>query len=137
MHRILLLEDNPADVRLAKEAFRECDVSVELHVANDGEKALEILSSDVNLDLAILDLNVPKKNGKEILRHIKGDEKLKTLPVIMLTTSNASIDVNEAYNAHVNCYIRKPVDIDDFLVIVKKIKDFWLETVILPSSCPS
>jgi two-component system, chemotaxis family, response regulator Rcp1 len=136
---ILLIEDNPGDVRLAQEAFKEGRLEVNLDVVMDGIEALLFLNNkppyqDSNRpDLILLDLNLPKKDGREVLGEIKEDINLRRIPVVILTTSNAEQDVIHSYNLHVNCYINKPVDFDRFFEIIKKIEDFWLNTAILPT----
>ncbi len=136
---ILLIEDNPGDVRLAQEAFKEGNIHVNLDVAMDGLEAINFLRKNepyqnaATPDLVLLDLNLPKKDGREVLSDIKGDPKLRSIPVVILTTSNAEQDILNSYNLHVNCYINKPVDFDRFFDIIQKIEDFWLQTAILPS----
>ncbi len=136
---ILLIEDNPGDVRLAQEAFKESNMEVHLDVAMDGIEALNFLrksppySDAVTPDLVLLDLNLPKKDGREVLNEIKVDPILRSIPVIILTTSNAEQDILNSYDLHVNCYINKPVDFDRFFDIIQKIEDFWLNTAILPT----
>ncbi|MBI1225470.1 MAG: response regulator [Bacteroidetes bacterium] len=136
---ILLIEDNPGDVRLAQEAFKEGNLEVHLDVVMDGLEAINYLQKQgpyqesIRPDLILLDLNLPKKDGREVLGEIKHDPKLRSIPVVILTTSNAEQDVIHSYNLHVNCYINKPVDFDKFFEIIKKIEDFWLNTAILPT----
>ena len=136
---ILLVEDNPGDVRLTQEAFREGNIKVNLEVARDGVEAIAFLRHQppfadvVRPDLILLDLNLPKRDGREVLAEIKVDPELKRIPVVVLTTSNAEADILKSYNLHVNCYLNKPVDFDRFFEIVQKIEDFWLTTAILPS----
>lgn len=135
---VLLVEDNPGDIRLTEEAFKEGKVANNLHVALDGIEALQFLKkegkfSDVPCpDLILLDLNLPRKDGREVLEEIKRDEQLKSIPVVILTTSRAEEDIVRMYNSHANCYITKPVDLDQFLHIVRSIEDFWLTLVKLP-----
>jgi chemotaxis family two-component system response regulator Rcp1 len=135
---ILLVEDNPADVLLTMEALKEGDISHELNVVNDGAEAIAYLRrkgkyTDVVLpDLILLDINLPKKNGFEVLSEIKEDQRLKSIPVIILTTSSARQDVRRAYDLHANCYIVKPLDFDAFLNVVRSIEDFWLSVARLP-----
>lgn len=135
---ILLVEDNYGDVRLTQEALREGKVSNNLSVAVDGVQALEFLrrqgefSGAARPDLVLLDLNLPKKDGREVLAEIKADEELRRIPVVVLTTSKAEEDVLRSYNLHANCYISKPVDLDQFIRVVKSIDDFWLTVVRLP-----
>ena len=134
---ILLVEDNPGDVRLIKEVFKDAKIYNTMQVAYDGEAAMEILRrNDGNTsfpDLILLDLNLPKKDGREVLREIKGDDYLKCIPVVILTTSNAEEDLIETYKMNANCYITKPVDLDQFINVVKSIENFWLSIVKLPT----
>jgi two-component system, chemotaxis family, response regulator Rcp1 len=133
---ILLVEDNPGDVRLIKEVFKDAKIYNTMKVAYDGEAAMEILRNDGNAsfpDLILLDLNLPKKDGREVLREIKGDDYLKCIPVVILTTSNAEEDLIETYKMNANCYITKPVDLDQFINVVKSIENFWLSIVKLPT----
>lgn len=135
---VLLVEDNPGDVRLTQEAFKDGRVLVNLTVAMDGVEALEVLnrkgvhSQKVRPDLILLDLNLPRKNGREVLEEIKADDDLKRIPVIVMTTSKAEQDIYRAYNLNANCYVTKPVDLDAFLNVVRSIEDFWLTIVTLP-----
>jgi chemotaxis family two-component system response regulator Rcp1 len=137
--QILLVEDNPGDARLTLEALKEGRVLNHLTVINDGADALAYLrrqgqdSNSSQPDLILLDLNLPKKDGREVLAEIKSDENLKNIPVIVLTTSAAPEDVKKAYGNHANCYITKPVDLDQFLKVVQSIESFWLSLVKLPS----
>ncbi len=137
---ILLVEDNPGDVRLTQEAFRDSKLPVKFNVVMDGEDALNYLyrrppyEEATRPDIILLDLNIPKKDGREVLSEIKNDESLKFVPVVVLTTSNAEQDIVRTYNLNVNAYINKPVDFDKFFDIVQKIEEFWLMTAILPSS---
>lgn len=137
---ILLVEDNPGDVRLTQEAFREGNVPVNLSVVMDGVEAIKFLKkldeyhSSPTPDLILLDLNLPKLDGREVLEEIKTDPNLRHLPVVVLTTSNAESDILKSYNLYVNSYINKPVDFDKFFDIIKKIEEFWFNTAILPSS---
>lgn len=136
---ILLIEDNPGDVRLTQEAFKEGRLATDLNVVMDGVEAIKYLKkespyTDVPTpDLILLDLNLPKRDGREVLQEIKTDNQLKRIPVVVLTTSNAEQDILKSYNLHVNCYINKPVDFDKFFDIIQKIEDFWLSTAILPT----
>ncbi|NJN33237.1 MAG: response regulator [Saprospiraceae bacterium] len=136
---ILLVEDNPGDVRLTQEAFREARLTIKLNVVMDGEEALNYLHRRTKYqdatrpDIILLDLNIPKKDGREVLQEIKQDPNLRHIPVVVLTTSNAEQDIVKTYNLNVNAYINKPVDFDRFFTIVQKIEDFWLMTTILPS----
>jgi CheY-like chemotaxis protein len=135
---ILLVEDNPGDVRLTQEAFKEGKVRNNLHVAMDGVEAMAFLRREgkyadaVRPDIILLDLNLPKKDGREVLAEIKGDLELKRIPVVVLTTSEAEQDILRAYGLHANCYITKPVDLDQFMSVIQSIEDFWLTIVKLP-----
>ena len=136
---ILLVEDNPGDVRLTVEALKEGKVNNKLHVANDGMEAMAFLhrqgkySDAPRPDLILLDLNLPKKDGHEVLAEIKKDSMLKHIPVVVLTGSTAGEDILKTYNLHANCYITKPIDLEQFIMVVKSIKDFWLTIVKMPS----
>lgn len=135
---ILMVEDNPGDVRLTQEALRECKVLNRIHVVSDGEAAMDFLyrrGAFVNAPrpkLILLDLNLPRKDGREVLAEIKSDENLKRIPVVVLTTSSAERDVIMSYNLHANCYIVKPVNLERFVEIIKEINEFWLAMVELP-----
>jgi CheY-like chemotaxis protein len=135
---ILLVEDNPGDERLTREALKEGKVYSNLHWVKDGVEAMEFLRregkySDVpRPDIILLDLNLPKKDGREVLQDIKNDDALKRIPVVVLTTSKAEEDVLRTYNLHANCYVTKPVDLEKFIVVVKSIDVFWLTVVTLP-----
>lgn len=135
---ILLVEDNPGDVRLAREALKENKVENNLHIVEDGVSAMEFLRKQgkyqnaARPDLILLDLNLPKKDGREVLAEIKADNDLKRIPVVMLTISKAEEDILRAYNLHVNCYITKPIDLDQFIKVVRTVEDFWLTIVKLP-----
>lgn len=135
---ILLVEDNPGDVRLTKEVFKEGKVKNNLHVARTGLEALDFLrregdfSDAVKPDLILLDLNLPGMNGTELLEKIKEDRDLKRIPVVILTTSKAEADIISSYNLHANCYITKPVDLEQFMVVIHSIEDFWMTIVKLP-----
>jgi chemotaxis family two-component system response regulator Rcp1 len=135
---ILLVEDNPGDVRLTIEGLRESKVRNNLHVAADGVAALEFLRRDGTYadaprpDLILLDLNLPKKDGREVLAEIKADPALRTIPVVVLTTSSAEKDVLRTYELQAASYITKPVDLEQFITVVKSIEDFWLTIVTLP-----
>ena len=137
---ILLVEDNPGDVRLTREALNEGHLSNNLHVASDGVEAIEFLTKTGNFknaitpDLVLLDLNLPKVNGFEVLEKIKNDEHLKSIPVIILTTSMSDHDIIASYSMHANCYVPKPVEYDSFKKVVKCIEDFWFSIVKLPSA---
>jgi len=136
---ILLVEDNPGDVRLTQEAINDGKVRNNMHVAEDGVEAVAFLrragkyADAPRPDLILLDVNLPKKDGREVLAEIKTDEDLKRIPVVVLTTSKAEQDIFRAYDQHANCYITKPVDLDQFITIVKGIEDFWFTIVKLPS----
>jgi len=138
---ILLVEDNPGDVRLTKEALKDSQVLHNLHVVWDGLEALTFLRREGKYadaprpDLILLDLNLPKKDGRDVLAESKTDEDLKRIPVVVLTTSRDKYDILKAYNLHANCYITKPVDLEQFFTVVKSIEDFWLTTVRLPQDC--
>jgi CheY-like chemotaxis protein len=135
---ILLVEDNPGDVRLTVEALREAKVRNNLNVASDGVEAMEFLrrvGDHANAplpDLVLLDLNLPRKDGREVLQEIKTDPELTLIPVVVLTTSQAEQDVLRSYQLHANAYVTKPVDLDQFLQVVRSIESFWLEIVRLP-----
>lgn len=135
---ILLIEDNPADVRLTKEALVEGKVLNNLNVANDGVEGLAMLrregkyASLTKPDIILLDLNLPKKDGREVLSEIKQDAELRRIPVVVLTTSRAEQDLLQTYDLHVNCYIVKPVDLEQFVTVVQSIEDFWFTIVKLP-----
>ena len=137
---ILLIEDNPGDVRLTQEAFLETGVDIDLQVVMDGVEAVAYLQRQGKYagrptpDLILLDLNLPKWGGREVLEKIKNDEELLEIPVVVLTTSNASADVLASYGLHANCFINKPVDFDRFFQIINNIQQFWLQTVTLPGS---
>lgn len=135
----LLVEDNPGDVRLTREALRESKVRNNLSVAGDGEEALKFLrrqspyENAPRPDIILLDLNLPKKDGREVLSEIKSDPALKRIPVVVITSSEAEQDILQTYDLHVNCYVTKPVDLDQFIKVVRSIEDFWLTIVRLPS----
>ncbi|HEX8829835.1 MAG TPA: response regulator [Longimicrobium sp.] len=136
---VLLVEDNPGDVRLTREALKEGKVHNNLHVAPDGVEALAFLRREgryadaVRPDLILLDLNLPRKGGREVLEEVKGDPALRHIPVVILTSSQAEQDIARAYDLHANCYITKPVDLDQFITVVKSIEDFWFTVVKLPT----
>lgn len=136
---ILLVEDSPADARLTQEAFRDGKLRNNLTVVTDGAQAMAYLKRDqpfaqaARPDLILLDLNLPKIDGREVLRRVKTDSELSSIPVVVLTTSEADEDVAKAYEYHANCYVRKPVDFENFLRIVSAIENFWLTVVKLPS----
>jgi len=136
---ILLVEDNPGDSRLAKEALKESKLKNNLYIAEDGVEAMNFLyktgkySKMPRPDLVILDLNLPKKDGREVLAEIKNDDNLKRIPVVILTISKAEEDILKTYNLHANCYVTKPLDLDQFMKVVRSIEDFWLTIVKLPN----
>jgi chemotaxis family two-component system response regulator Rcp1 len=135
---VLLVEDSPGDVRLTREAFKDAKVHVNLHVAYDGAEAMFFLQREgkhadaPRPDLILLDLNLPKKSGREVLEEIKADPILMSIPIVILTTSASEEDILRSYLLHANCFITKPVDLDGFLKIVKSIDNFWLSIVKLP-----
>ena len=135
---ILLVEDNPGDERLTREALKEGKVYSNLYWVKDGVEATDFLrrrgrhAGAVRPDIILLDLNLPKKDGREVLEEIKTDEDLKRIPVVVLTTSKAEEDVLRTYNLHANCFVTKPVDLEKFIVVVKSIDRFWLTVVTLP-----
>ena len=135
---ILLVEDNQGDIDLAKDAFEDSKINNSLHVVTNGEAALEFLKCRGTYktvprpDLILLDLNLPKKDGREVLAEIKADEDLKRIPVVVLTSSSAEVDILKSYNLHANCYITKPIDLVQFIKVIKSIEDFWLTIVKLP-----
>jgi CheY-like chemotaxis protein len=137
---VLLVEDNPGDVRLTREALRDAKVRNNLHVAADGEEALAFLRREGSHggaprpDLILLDLNLPKRDGREVLHEIKADDRLKHIPVVILTTSQAERDILETYRLRANAYVTKPVDLERFLTVVQSIEQFWLQIVKLPSA---
>jgi two-component system, chemotaxis family, response regulator Rcp1 len=137
---VLLIEDSPGDVRLTKEAFRVANPSIHLHVAFDGVEAMSFLHREgIHLraprpDLILLDLNLPKMDGREVLARIKEDAELKTIPTVILTTSDAEVDIAKSYFLQANCYLNKPVQLDAFESLVKSINDFWLKEVKLPKN---
>jgi len=141
LHRpieILLVEDSPADILITREAFEEARLLNDIHVVEDGIQAMEFLhregiyASAPRPDLILLDLNLPRKNGREVLAEIKADNSLKVIPVIILTTSNAHDDIMQAYDLHANCYVVKPVGFESFLKAVQTIRNFWFSVVALP-----
>jgi chemotaxis family two-component system response regulator Rcp1 len=135
---VLLVEDSPGDVRLTREAFKDAKVHINLHVASDGAKAMAFLKHEGEYvdaprpDLVLLDLNLPKKDGREVLEEIKESPTLKSIPGVILTTSSSDVDILRSYKLHANCYITKPVGLDGFLEVVKSIDSFWLSVVKLP-----
>ena len=136
--QVLLVEDSAGDVRLTQEAFREANRRIVLHVASDGVEAMAFLRrKDPHChaprpDLILLDLNLPRMDGREVLAHIKGDSGLMTIPIVILTTSDAEADITKSYELHANCYLSKPVQLAAFDLLVKSINDFWLTTAKLP-----
>jgi CheY-like chemotaxis protein len=135
-----LVEDSPGDVRLTIEALKEAKVTNNLSVVQDGVEAMDFLQQKGSYkdatrpDLILLDLNLPRKDGREVLAEIKSDSNLKRIPVVILTTSRAESDILKAYDLHANCYITKPVDFKQFMTVVKSIEDFWLTVVKLPAN---
>ena len=135
--RILLVEDNPGDIRLTQEALKESKIEIHLDVVTDGEQAIDFLfkrnkfADSIRPHIVLLDLNLPKKNGIEVLKEIKANDSLKKIPVIALTTSVADHDISKAYSLHANCYILKPVDFDDFARVIKLVETYWFNTVQL------
>jgi CheY-like chemotaxis protein len=137
---ILLVDDNPSDVRLTLEAFKDAKLANNVSVAGDGVEALEYLrrvgkyAGVVKPDLVLLDLNMPKKDGREVLEEVKNDPDLRRIPIVILTTSKAEADILKSYDLHVNCYIQKPVDYNEFIRMLRLIEDFWFTAVVLPSN---
>ncbi|MEA2653385.1 MAG: hypothetical protein QOI37_612 [Chloroflexota bacterium] len=135
---VLLVEDSPGDVRLTREAFREANGAVKLHVASDGVEAMAFLRREgvhadaPRPDFILLDLNLPRMDGREVLAHIKDDDSLRTIPTVILTTSEADADILKSYELNANAYLRKPVTLEAFESLVKSINDFWLTKVLLP-----
>jgi two-component system, chemotaxis family, response regulator Rcp1 len=135
---VLLVEDSPGDVRLTREVFSDANKSIHLHVATDGVDAMAFLrhegshAHEPRPDLILLDLNLPKMDGREVLAHIKEDADLKMIPTVILTTSDAEVDIAKSYQLQANCYLTKPVQLDAFEALVKSINDFWLTKVKLP-----
>lgn len=135
---ILLVEDNPGDVRLTREALKESKIRNNLSIVRDGVEAMAFLRREGDYaaaprpDIILLDLNLPRKDGREVLHEIKDDDSLRRIPVVILTTSDDEHDILESYNLHANCYITKPVDLNRFVTIIKNIEDFWLTIVRLP-----
>ncbi|AKB16629.1 MAG: response regulator [Methanosarcina thermophila] len=136
---ILLVEDSKGDVGLIEEVFEDAKIGNTLHIVEDGEEAIAFLRGEGQFsdaprpDIILLDLNLPKKDGREVLEEVKSDDELKNIPVVILTTSKAEEDILKSYNLHANAYITKPVDFDQFIKVVKSIESFWLEIVKLPS----
>lgn len=137
---ILLVEDNPGDVELVRESLSEGKIKNEIHVASDGVEAMDFLKREGRHggarcpDLILLDLNLPRKSGRDVLQEIKTDPELKQIPVVVLTSSKAEEDIVKSYNLHANCYVTKPVDLEQFMYVVKSIENFWLTVVKLPCS---
>ncbi|MBF0558927.1 MAG: response regulator [Nitrospirae bacterium] len=137
---ILLVEDNPGDRRLAIEVFKDCKICNHINIARDGVEAMALLrregdyASAPRPDLVLLDLNLPRKDGREVLAEIKQDPSLKNIPVVIMTTSESDQDILKSYNLGANCYITKPIDLDQFIKVVHVIEDFWLKVVRLPPS---
>jgi two-component system, chemotaxis family, response regulator Rcp1 len=135
---ILLVEDNPGDVRLTVEALREAKVHNRLSIVNDGEEAMAFLRRQGKYadaprpDLILLDLNLPRKDGREVLAEVKSDPELRSIPVVILTTSQAEQDILRSYELHANCYVTKPVDLEQFMIVVRSIENFWLVVAKLP-----
>ena len=135
---VLLVEDSLADVRLTRETLKEEKLHVNLHVVGDGVEAMDFLhrrgkfAKAVRPDLVLLDLNLPKKDGREVLKEMKEDDSLKVIPVVVLTVSKAEADIVKSYNLHANCYITKPIDLSQFSSVVRTIREFWLTVVKLP-----
>ena len=135
---VLLVEDSPGDVRLTQEVFRDANSSVQLHVASDGVEAMAFLHKEGRYaaaprpDFILLDLNIPRLDGREVLAQIKQDPHLKSIPTIVLTTSDAEADIVRSYELQANCYLSKPVRLEDFEVVVQSINDFWIKKVKLP-----
>lgn len=138
--QILLIEDNPGDVRLTIEILKESHLLNQIHTVKDGIDAMDFLRHQGKYadaprpDLVLLDLNLPKKDGREVLAEIKEDPALRCIPVVILTTSEAEQDILKSYNLHANCYITKPVDLEKFITVIRSIQDFWLTIVKLPIS---
>jgi len=136
---ILIIEDNPGDVRLTREALKGFKLANSLSVAEDGVKALKFLRREGEFkdaprpDIILLDLNLPKKRGLEVLKEIKHDEKFRSIPVVVLTSSSAEQDIKEAYSSYANSYITKPIDFEEFFHVMASIEDFWLSVVSLPN----
>jgi two-component system response regulator len=139
---ILLVEDNLGDIRLTKEALKESRLKVNLHTVIDGEQAMQYLhkqgeySTAPTPDLILLDLNLPKKDGRQVLKEIKEDKQLKIIPIVVLTISSADKDILQVYNLNANCYVTKPLDFNKFIDVVKSIENFWFAIVSLPSKNP-
>jgi two-component system response regulator len=139
---VLLIEDNPGDVRLTQEAFHDTNANVRLHVASDGVEAMAFLRHEETFahaprpDIILLDLNLPKLDGREVLDRIKKDDDLKTIPTVILTTSEAEADILKSYQLQANCYLTKPIALEAFLSLVRSINEFWMTKVRLPQQGP-
>jgi two-component system, chemotaxis family, response regulator Rcp1 len=139
MIEVLLVEDSPGDVRLTREALKDAKMHISLQVVSDGIEAMAYLTREKNYsealrpDLILLDLNLPKKDGRDVLKEIKENDALKTIPVVILTTSASQADIDRSYELHANCYITKPVNLQGFIKVVQSIDNFWLSVVKLPS----
>jgi len=137
---ILLVEDSPSDVLLTREALRDARIANDLSVARDGEDAMDYLrqqgahADKGRPDIVILDLNLPRMDGREVLREIKSDESLRRIPVVVLTTSSSDQDVGECYDSHANCFLTKPIDFEEFIDVVRSMEHFWISVVRLPPS---
>jgi chemotaxis family two-component system response regulator Rcp1 len=135
---VLLVEDNPGDIRLLQEAFKEGNNSSHLNIARDGEQAMAYLRQEGTYSKSprpafiLLDLNLPRKDGREVLAEIKKDKNLRQIPVVILSTSTDADDVRRSYDLHANCYVPKPIDVDQLVQLGKQLEDFWLSTVLLP-----
>ena len=140
LFEVLLVEDNPGDIRLTREALKDAKLAINLNDVGDGMEALDYLNhrgryaSAARPDLILLDLNLPRKDGRQVLAEIKNDDSLKNIPVVVLTTSKAEEDIIKTYNLHANCYVSKPIDLDQFTEIVHAIENFWFSIVQLPSA---
>ena len=136
---VLLVEDNPGDVRLVQEAFKEGGFSGKLHVVRDGEEALAFLHKQGNFQesprpsFVLLDLNLPRKNGQEVLAEVKKEKELRKIPVFILSTSTSTADISEAYDMHANCYIPKPVELEQLVHLGQRLEAFWLNSAVLPA----
>jgi len=139
LSEVLLIEDNPGDVRLTQEAIKEGNLDMNLNICRDGEEAINYLKKEGDFKdaktpkIILLDLNLPRKDGREVLMEIKNHDSLKKIPVIVLTTSNADQDIDQCYGLHANCFITKPVDYERFFNLMQQLEKFWLETVVLPN----
>jgi chemotaxis family two-component system response regulator Rcp1 len=137
---ILLVDDSPSDVLLTREALKDARIANDLSVARDGEEAMDYLrqqgehADKTRPDIVILDLNLPRKDGREVLREIKGDDSLRRIPVVILTTSSSDRDIGECYDSYANCFLTKPIDFDEFIDVVRSMEHFWISVVRLPPS---